>query len=61
MEHEKGNAVVWVLVVVVVGILVWLAYQQGYLGGSNAQPTEKPNIEINLPGSSSTPAPTPRY
>ena len=57
MNKEKGNAVVWVLVVVVVAIVVWLAYKQGYFAGLGAQPSQQPGVQINLPGSSSSPTP----
>ena len=48
----NNNVLVAVLVVVVIGLVGWFAYNQGYLGGSK---DNEQDIQINLPGSSSQP------
>jgi septal ring-binding cell division protein DamX len=53
-----NNAVVAVLVLAVIALAAFFAYKQGYLTGKDANPSDQPDIQINLPGGSSTPAPT---
>lgn len=48
----NNNAIIAVLVLVVIVLVGWFAYRQGYLGGSA---DNKQDIEINLPGSSASP------
>jgi hypothetical protein len=59
--HEKGNAVVGVLVFAVIVLAAWFAYQQGYLKGVGLAPSDEPEIQINLPGGSATPRPSSAY
>lgn len=62
MGNEKGNsAVMAVLVLAVLAIAAWVAYTQGVFTGKQQASPEPTTIEINLPGSSSNPSPTPRY
>ncbi len=47
-----NNTIVTVLVVVVLALVGWFVYKQGYLEGTA---DNEQDIEINLPGSSSQP------
>lgn len=44
---KSNNIIIAVLVVAVIAIVGWLAYKQGYLGGTNASVTPTPHIQIN--------------
>jgi hypothetical protein len=49
MEHQKGNAVVVVLVIAVIALAAYVACNQGYIGGAR---DNQQDIEINLPDGS---------
>jgi hypothetical protein len=47
--HERGNTLVIVLVVAVMALIAFVAYQQGYLGGQH-QSDGGGDVNIDLPG-----------
>ena len=55
---NKNKEMVAVLVLVVIVLVGWFAYKQGYLGGME---DNKQDIELDLPGINSSPQPQQDY
>ncbi len=53
MNQSSSSVIIGILVVVVIAIVGWLAYSQGFFDAKEQQEEEKGGLEINIGGTNS--------
>ena len=64
MNNESSSTsgiVIGILIVVVIAIVAWVAYTQGFFQAKEEKPEDTSGLEINIGGSTDTPSKSPAY